>query len=170
MPSYCNEISQSEPNTSDRFQFHLEKAPGLLYAAPHNPTNPEIGMWKGLCAGAIALATVSTPLVTAEAAVLNHSRAHAGMALRSGAVTSARIAHAKAVLKLTPAQARQWAPVEAALRAMLRQEGGASVDSAQMVRLTSAAMPLIMSLDENQKRDARRLARSMGLEQVASLF
>jgi hypothetical protein len=125
-------------------------------------------MWKGLCAGAMALAAVSTSLVVAEAAV--HSRAHAGMALRGGAV-NARIAHARAVLKLTPAQARQWAPVEAALRAMLRQQGGAAnVDSAQMVRLTSAAMPLIMSLDETQKRDARRLAHAMGLEQVASLF
>jgi hypothetical protein len=126
-------------------------------------------MWKGLCAGAIALAAVSTSLLVADAA--SHSRAHAGMALRSGAATNARIAHAKAVLKLTPAQARQWAPVEAALRALLRQQGGAAnVDSAQMVRLTSAAMPLIMSLDENQKREARRLAHSMGLEQVASLF
>jgi hypothetical protein len=133
--------------------------------------NLETGMWKGLCAGAIALAAVSTSLVLAEAAVLAHSRAHAGMALRSGAVTNARIAHAKAVLKLTPAQARQWAPVEAALRAMMRRQGGsAGVDSAQMVQLTSAAMPLIMSLDENQKRDARRLAHAMGLEQVASLF
>jgi hypothetical protein len=131
--------------------------------------NLETGMWKGLCAGALALAAVSTPLFVADAA--GHSRAHAGMALRSGASTNARIAHAKAVLKLTPAQARQWAPVEAALRALLRQQGGAaSVDSAQMVRLTSAAMPLIMSLDENQKREARRLAHSMGLEQVASLF
>jgi hypothetical protein len=126
-------------------------------------------MWKGLCAGALALAAVSTSLVVAGAA--GHSRAHAGMALRGGAVTNARIAHAKAVLKLTPAQARQWAPVETALRALLRQQGGAAnVDSAQMVRLTSAAMPLIMSLDENQKREARRLAHSMGLEQVASLF
>jgi hypothetical protein len=133
--------------------------------------NLETGMWKGLCAGAIALAAMSTSLVLAEAAVLAHSRAHTGMALRSGAVTNARIAHAKAVLKLTPAQARQWAPVEAALRAMLRRQGGAAtVDSGQMVQLTSAAMPLIMSLDENQKRDARRLAHSMGLEQVVALF
>jgi hypothetical protein len=133
--------------------------------------NLESGMWKGLCAGAMALAAVSTSLVVADAAVPPaHSRAHAGMAVRGGSV-NARIAHARAVLKLTPAQARQWAPVEAALRAMLRQQGGdANVDSAQLVRLTSAAMPLIMSLDENQKRDARRLAHAMGLEQVASLF
>jgi hypothetical protein len=132
----------------------------------------ETGMWKVMCAGAIALATVSASLVVAEASVRETaSRARTGIALRGGAVTNARIAHAKAVLKLTPAQARQWAPVEAALRAMMRQQGGAAgVDSAQLVRLTSAAMPLIMSLDESQKRDARRLAHSMGLEQVASLF
>ena len=127
-------------------------------------------MWKALCAGAIALAAVSTSSVLAEAAVLAHSRAHAGMAMRSGAVTNARIAHAKAVLKLTPTQARQWAPVEAALRAMMRQQGAANVDSAQLVQLTSAAMPLIVSLDENQKREARRLAHAMGLEQVVALF
>jgi hypothetical protein len=132
--------------------------------------NLEIGMWKGLCAGAIALATVSTSLFVDVAAAREHSRAHAGMALRGSGVTGARIAHAKAALKLTPEQARRWAPLEAELRTMIRRSGGAGVDSAQLVRLTSAAMPLIMSLDEQQKREARRLARSMGLEQVVALF
>jgi hypothetical protein len=126
-------------------------------------------MWKGVCAGALALAAVSTSLAGTEAAAHGVvSRAHAGMALRGSGVTNARIARAKAALKLTPAQRQQWAPVEAALRSVMHREGG--VDSGALARLTSAAMPLIMSLDENQKREARRLARSMGLEQVAALF
>jgi hypothetical protein len=132
--------------------------------------NLEIGMWKGMCAGAIALATVSASLFVDAAAARQGSRAHAGMALRGSGVTGARIAHAKAAMKLTPEQARQWAPLEAELRTMIRRSGGVGVDSAQLVRLTSAAMPLIMTLDEHQKREARRLARSMGLEQVVSLF
>jgi len=128
-------------------------------------------MWKGLCAGALALAAVSASLPTAQAAHGIAARAHAGMALRGSIVTSARIARAKAVLKLTPAQQQHWAPVEAALRAVMhRQNGAAGVDSGDVARITSAAMPLIMSLDETQKREARRLARSLGLEQVASLF
>ena len=37
-------------------------------------------------------------------------------------------------------------------------------------RLYWAAGPLIMSLRDDQKQEVRRLARSMGLEQVASLI
>jgi hypothetical protein len=37
-------------------------------------------------------------------------------------------------------------------------------------QLKSAAFPLIMSFDEEQKSQVRQLARNMGLEQVAASF
>ena len=98
---------------------------------------------------------------------------------------SSELARIKATLKLTPSQERYWPPVEAALRDILTQIGYESdpshgtkatayaatstqIDPAQVQRLTSAAMPLIMTFDEAQKREVRRLARIMGLENVAS--
>jgi hypothetical protein len=37
-------------------------------------------------------------------------------------------------------------------------------------RLKSAAFPLIMSMNEDQKREVRMLAQLMGLQQVAASF
>jgi hypothetical protein len=100
---------------------------------------------------------------------------------------SAEIARIKATLKLTPAQEQYWPPVEAALRDILTQIGyehdhphgakaaqakrpaaPAQIDPDRVQRLTSAALPLLMTFDEKQKSEVRRLARIMGLENVAS--
>ena len=42
------------------------------------------------------------------------------------------------------------------------------VNSAEVQQLISAAVPLIMRLSEEQKREVRALARIIGLETVAS--
>ena len=97
---------------------------------------------------------------------------------------SAQIARIRTSLKLTPMQEPYWPPVEAALRDILTQLGyesgaprgvqpkrasaTASIDQERVQRLTSAAMPLLMTFDEAQKREVRRIARIMGLENVAS--
>jgi hypothetical protein len=92
-------------------------------------------------------------------------------------LTVAQIPRIKAALKLSPDQEQHWRTVEAELREIARQveaqnAGGKpvkfSADTAQ--RLYWAAGPLIMSLREDQKHEARRLARLMGLEQVAALL
>jgi hypothetical protein len=92
----------------------------------------------------------------------------------------AQIARIKSALKLTAAQERYWPAVEAALRDIVVQmsreaTGGgpqsrvaASVDPDRIQRLTSAAMPLLMTFDEAQRREVRRIARNMGLEDVAA--
>jgi len=98
---------------------------------------------------------------------------------RNGNFTPAHIARIKASLNLSPEQERYWAPVEAELREIARQLAAhkqtagkpriaLSADAAQ--RLYWAAGPLIMSLREDQKQEVRRLARAMGLEQVAALI
>jgi hypothetical protein len=102
------------------------------------------------------------------------------------ALTSAHIARLKAVLRLTPAQQQLWPPVEAALRDIARHpeafpaearafqaaagNGEIAIDRERMQRLAMAAWPLIMSLDETQKRDAVVLAKSIGLGGVLQAF
>jgi hypothetical protein len=98
---------------------------------------------------------------------------------KDGSLSVEQIGRIKQNLNLTPEQAQYWAPVEAELRAIARQMAAEkaagkkpkvtiSADTAQ--RLYWAAGPLIMSLRDDQKQEARRLARNMGLEQVASLI
>jgi hypothetical protein len=90
-------------------------------------------------------------------------------------LTVAQIQRIKRTLKLTPDQEGYWPPVEAALRDIAREQAAqkptgrkmaVSPDSSQ--KLYWAAAPLIMNLRYDQKHEARRLARSMGLEEVAS--
>lgn len=94
-------------------------------------------------------------------------------------LSPAQIGHIKANLNLTPDQERYWAPVEAELKQLARQLAAQkaagrkptlSLGATDAQRLYWAAGPLIMSLREDQKREVRRLARAMGLEQVASLI
>lgn len=97
----------------------------------------------------------------------------------------AQLASIKARLKLTADQQHHWPPVEQALRAIswklatqqnakrnIRGNQAAMIDpnSPEVARLKSAAFPLIMSMREDQKREVRQLAHTMGLKQVASMF
>jgi hypothetical protein len=100
------------------------------------------------------------------------------------ATLHAQIAQMKAALKLTRDQEPYWPPVEALLRDIARQQAklrpagahpGANgkpvkmmIHDADMQRLTSAALPLLMALREDQRRDALRLAQAMGFETVGA--
>jgi|SRR5580704_9213867 hypothetical protein len=99
----------------------------------------------------------------------------------------AQLASIKARLRLTDYQEQYWPPVAAALHAIgervVREpvhpasayagEGalaGIDPDGPEVQQLKSAAFPLIMSMNYEQKDQVRVLARMMGLEQVASSF
>jgi hypothetical protein len=92
----------------------------------------------------------------------------------------AQIASIKARLHLTPDQEQMWPAVEAALRniayrrTQLAREGGVanlqSLDPNAVQGLRTAAVPLIMSFNEEQKEEVRNLAHVMGLDQLASQF
>lgn len=143
-------------------------------------------MWKAMFAGAIALAVAGSSLVSAETIRRNATPGFRPAARAGSAgfvLTSARIARIKSVLRLTAEQERHWPPVEAALRAIMRHQvraesGGddavhpvaGAVDAGLLRRLSSVAMPLIMSLGDDQKRNAFAVARSMGLAEVAASF
>lgn len=92
-----------------------------------------------------------------------------------------QIAGLKGRLRLTSDQVEYWPAVETALRDVVRTQlrdtrakqtrGGRmniDVNSPEVQTLIWAAMPLIMRLREDQKREVRKLARVIGLEQVAS--
>jgi hypothetical protein len=95
-------------------------------------------------------------------------------------LSDAQIAAIKGRLNLTASQQQSWPAVEDALRAVAKRihetkqanprAGSPPIDpaSAEVQQLKSAAMPLLFTLREDQKREVRSLARIIGLEQVAS--
>lgn len=97
-------------------------------------------------------------------------------------VNDAMIASIRRRLKLTAEQDKLWPPVEAALRKIVYtraamnpqrgQSGAAYIDptSPEVEELKSVALPLLMRLNDEQKREVRMLAFVMGLEAVASQF
>ncbi len=100
-------------------------------------------------------------------------------------LNDAQIASIKGRLHLTPDQERMWPAVEAALRniayAKVRaarrlgapesaQTASLDADSAEVQGLKSAAIPLIMSFNDEQKGEVRSLAHVMGLDNLASEF
>ena len=102
---------------------------------------------------------------------------------RGRVLNDAQIASIKGRLELTPEQERMWPAVEAALRkisytkdavAQTIQDGDQiayiDLDGPAVKRLKSVALPLIMSLSEDQKREVRSLAHVMGLDGVAASF
>jgi hypothetical protein len=96
----------------------------------------------------------------------------------------AQIASIKRRLNLTPDQERMWPAVETALRNLAytnerlahrrgadkSQLAAADGNSAEVQDLKSAAIPLIMSFNDEQKDEVRNLAHVMGLDQLASQF
>jgi hypothetical protein len=92
----------------------------------------------------------------------------------------AQINSIKNRLKLSPDQEAYWPAVEKALRSIAHEKAPASKQAAsaasinpnspQVQQLKSAAIPLVMVLREEQKREVRMLAHVMGLSSVASQF
>jgi hypothetical protein len=100
-------------------------------------------------------------------------------------LNDAQIASIKRRLNLTPDQERMWPAVEVALRnlsyrtaredhargaADTAQLAAADPNSAEVQNLKSAAIPLIMSFNDQQKDEVRSLAHVIGLDQLASQF
>ncbi|MGO3929209.1 hypothetical protein [Rhodopseudomonas pseudopalustris] len=92
-------------------------------------------------------------------------------------LSDVQITQIKGRLNLSSSQEYFWPSVEQALRAIGRKLHATRVadsgpppidpDSAEVQQLKYAAMPLLFQLREDQKQEVRKLARAMGLEQVA---
>ncbi len=100
-------------------------------------------------------------------------------------LNDAQIASIKERLHLTPDQEEMWPAVEAALRNLAysrareaRRHGtpattqlaSADPSSTDVQDLKSAAIPLIMSFNSEQKDEVRNIAHVMGLDQLANQF
>ncbi len=140
----------------------------------------------------VAAATPSAP--PAAAATLDAAARHHVAAKFDNILNDAQIASIKKRLKLTPDQEQMWPAVETALRRIAyktataarrqpkntdvansgRQRSGLMAyidpDSAEVQQLKYAAIPLIMRLNDDQKREVKSLAHVMGLGGVASEF
>lgn len=127
-------------------------------------------MRKAVFAGAVALAMMG-PLFVSE-----HGIGPAPAAAQDVVVTEGKIARLRGALRLTAEQLHHWRPVEAALRAAIREQreaqglvhrvrervSGYAGSAVALQRALSAAGPLIASLDERQRESGRNALRSMG--------
>jgi hypothetical protein len=127
-------------------------------------------MKKAVFAGAVALAMMG-PLLVSE-----HGFGPAAAAAQDVVVTEGKIARLRAALRLSGEQLQHWRPVEAALRAAIREQregegwvrkvrdrvGEYAGGAMALQRAMSAAGPLIASLDEKQRESGRNALRSMG--------
>jgi hypothetical protein len=125
-----------------------------------------------------------TPEGTEPARQAEPPKAQRPSARSPNVVNDAMIASIRRRLKLTAEQDKLWPPVEAALRKIVYtraamnpqrgQSGGSTAyidpTSPEVQELKSAAMPLLMRLNGEQKREVRELAFVMGLEAIASQF
>ena len=116
----------------------------------------------------------------AAAAAVHNRNDRAGFMLND-----AQIASIKTRLHLTADQEQMWPAVEAALRNIAytrsrearrhsapanTQVASADADGVDVRDLKSAAIPLIMSFNSEQKDEVRNLAHVMGLDQLATQF
>jgi hypothetical protein len=90
-------------------------------------------------------------------------------------LNESQIASIKRRLNLTPEQERYWPAVAAELRKMEYKRDRsqtAAVDMSKMnvEGLKSAGYPLVMSFNDDQRRELKSLAHLLGLESVASSF
>lgn len=127
-------------------------------------------MKKAVFAGAVALAMMG-PLLVSE-----RGFGPAPAAAQDVVVTEGKIARLRSALRLTGEQLQHWRPVEAALRAAIREQregegwvrkvrdrvGDYAGSAMALQRALSAAGPLIASLDEKQRESGRNALRSMG--------
>jgi hypothetical protein len=172
-------VDQSPPQMTPSQAMDTEPtaAPARVAMADAVPV-PKIELPK-------AVAAIKRAVHVAEAKVSaasgHHHEGRPGFML-----DDAQIASIKTRLHLTPDQEEMWPAVEAALRNIAytrarearrhnaaagpTQIAAVDPNSSEVQGLKSAAIPLIMSFNSEQKDEVRNLAHVMGLDQLASQF
>jgi hypothetical protein len=137
-------------------------------------------MKRTLYAGVLALATIA---LLSEIPATHANEFSSGAFEQSKIPASIDVVRIKSVLRLTPVQEAYWPPVETALRNIARQQQARPesdgyvrrisrrvisvvLNSVAIERLAIAARPLIVALNDEQKRAASALAQEMGLGPV----
>src|SRR5215470_948263 len=125
----------------------------------------------------IRMASVAPASVAAAPKPLHH----VARGRPNAVLNDAQIATIKKRLKLTPDQEQMWPAVEVALRNMSyskKQPNGSSPAAKQLAsidpegtdvqNLKSAAVPLLMSFNNEQKREVRSIVQVIGLDKLAT--
>jgi hypothetical protein len=181
-----------EPMVPQPFHQAVSQAPAAVQLATVDAGSlPPLNATETAPSSVIPGAPVRSPKTPAIAAApLRANRAPAVATSRVAMnrpgfmLDDAQIVSIKERLHLTPDQQQMWPAVEAALRniaytrAQQARRRGFSGDTVQVAAidpesvegLKSAAVPLIMSFDDEQKQEVRNLAHVMGLDQLASEF
>jgi len=150
-------------------------APNAIPEAAAAPPLPEVPQPRPAPAAARRTSQTLPP----AAALAYRQTARPGFVLNE-----AQIASIKERLHLTPGQQAMWPAVEAALRniayarsgtahrhgATAAQVASLDPDSTEVLGLKAAAIPLLMSFNDEQKSEVRNLAHVMGLDKLASDF
>jgi hypothetical protein len=130
-------------------------------------------MNKAVLVGAVALAMMGPLSVSQHGFGVTPASAQEAASI---VVTEGKIARLRAALRLTAEQVAHWRPVEAALRAAIREqrEGGGMIHRVRdrvsgyagsamaLQQAYAAAGPLIATLDEHQRQSGRSALRAMG--------
>lgn len=157
--------------------------------APARPAEPAVAAAPEIPAAAVAAPPEPKLASVAPAAPVPREKPRhllpppppAPIGATNGVLDDGQIAGLRGRLRLTSEQAEYWPAVEAALREVVRTQlrglhskiarGGRidiDVNSPEVQKLIWAAMPLLARLREDQKGEVRKLARVIGLEQIAS--
>jgi hypothetical protein len=174
----ADQDSQATIQTASAEQPDAAPAPGVSALSQATPARVQMPAPKSL--------PVASQSASAQKAAAAAQRARVND--RPGYILNdTQIASIKERLHLTPDQEEMWPAVEAALRNMAytrpQQAHGSSVrgasangtqtaavDPEAVQGLKSAAVPLIMSFNAEQKDEVRSLVHVMGLDQLASQF
>jgi hypothetical protein len=150
------------------------------YRAPINRKKEAGGcMKKTVLAGAFALAFAMVGPLSVSQYGIGPAPASAQEAQQEAPaviVTEGKIARLRAALRLTAEQMAHWRPVEAALRAAIREQreaegwvhkvrnrvSGYTGSAVALQHAYAAAGPLIATLDEQQRQSGRNALRAMG--------
>jgi hypothetical protein len=137
---------------------------------------------RGRLTAALALLAVA---ITQLPVATQAAEAEAVKSAVMGARTEINIARVKSALKLTPEQLASWAAVESMLVTIAREQAQHVSDVAQPVsrrvvaialnnttmrRIMTVAMPLIKTLNADQKKAAQDLAQQIGLGAYAAFI
>jgi hypothetical protein len=169
------------PSMMDGQQFHLFD-PNPLSAPPAAAKSEPAPLRDAVPPPSAEIRMASAEPVAAPAKpAVNHAARATGRP--SAVLNDAQIATIKKRLKLTPDQEQMWPAVEVALRNMAyskKQPHGSSPAAKQLAsidpegddvqNLKSAAFPLLMSFNSEQKREVRTLVQVIGLDKLAAEF
>jgi hypothetical protein len=143
-------------------------------------------MLKAALAGAVVLAITGSPLAAQDWSRIPSTPVNAQMPAALPAPTAAQINQFHAALRLRPDQEPYWQPVERVLHgatqqplpdrrsALLKRLNHRSTTVAANVvglrELASAALPLVQSMDDNQKLTAWQYVNAMGYGAIVAQF